>query len=382
MGGTIRCAKYGCGKRMMAKVCQCGHPVCYVALWYKGRLWSYRKDDAGDPLSYTKAVKLLGALQMQIDAHTFDPTARLDSKLKERRFENKWDIYITEKEEQARRNERSPSYVRILKSYRAKHFAALEGWDVRDIKLEQIAGIGRAIGGKIKTRRNILNALRSFFGWLVVCDGSVLSPPRFPELCGDDGVPRRSLTYAEQQAALARIPEGYRDAIEFGMETGCRVGEVCALKVKDINPDGTIWIRRTWSDYVVRETTKGRRKDIIPLSVQALRLVERQSAAKLPDAYLFCNPHTGTAFRPKTLSGIWVAHSGTDVTLHEATRHSFCSQLVKEGNPLTLVRDLARHSDIRVTAKYVHATDDQARGAVNNRGKVINIEPTRKELRS
>jgi hypothetical protein len=86
---------------MKSRSCPCGNTTCYAQVYFNGREWLYRRDAQGDILTYGKAGKLLNSIREQIDNRTFDPEARLDSRVKERRFENKWEVYIEEKEEKA-----------------------------------------------------------------------------------------------------------------------------------------------------------------------------------------------------------------------------------------------------------------------------------------
>jgi len=86
--------------------------------------------------------------------------------------------------------------------------------------------------------------------------------PRFPRIEGDDATPQGAIDRFSQDEALARIPQKFRDPIEFGAETGCRPGETCALKVGDIDlRNAKAFICRTWSDYTIRETTKQKKSN-------------------------------------------------------------------------------------------------------------------------
>jgi site-specific recombinase XerD len=125
------------------------------------------------------------------------------------------------------------------------------------------------------------------------------------------------------------------------------------------------------------------KKQWIPLSGKALRIAEENCRGKHPAAWLFINPNSGSAYRPKTLGKIWRQYSGIDVKHYEASRHSFCSQLVEDGVPLPVISKLARHADIRTTQKYVHVTDEVARAAVERRGKgkVLYLESETKAKR-
>jgi integrase len=239
---------------------------------------------------------------------------------------------------------------------------------VRDITLEHLAEVRRGVTGKLKTARSVMNALPAFFHWCLNEDGSIRFLPKVPVVSGDDATPQTAIDLTTQVAALARIPEEYREPIEFGMETGCRPGEIAALKVKDI-PGGKAFICRTYSDYTLRETTKQKKKEYIPLSGKALEIARRNCAGKRPEVFLSINPNSGNGYRPKRLGEIWNKCSGVDVKFYEATRHSFGTQLVEDGVPLPIIQDLMRHPDIRTTRKYVHPTDESSRDAVSRRGK-------------
>ena len=133
-----------------------------------------------------------------------------------------------------------------------------------------------------------------------------------------------------QSDVLQKLPGNYRDVIEFCMETGLRPGEVCALLVSHANiRQGSLRVERTFSGSVIRETTKQKRKRTIPLSDRALQIVTRHIEGKLPEAFLFVNPTTGTHYTTNRLTKIWKKYSDIgNVTLYEATRHSFGSQLI------------------------------------------------------
>jgi integrase len=155
------------------------------------------------------------------------------------------------------------------------------------------------------------------------------------------------------------------------METGLRPSEACALVCKDVNVvAGILSVERTFTSNRLKKTTKQNRKGIIPLSDRAKEIAERNVEGKGLFGYLFVNPRTDNHYLGDTLGRIWRNHSGTGVTLYEATRHSFASQLI-EDNDAVLVRDLLRQSDIRSTVRYAHVRMRKLREVVNNRRKAV-----------
>lgn len=70
---------------------------------------------------------------------------------------------------------------------------------------------------------------------------------------------------------------------------------------------------------------------------------------------------------------MWTKHSSLKLSLYEATRHSFCTQIVGTGVNTLQAKELMRHADIRSTEKYFHASVTKLRDIVEKRGQVIPI---------
>jgi integrase len=89
---------------------------------------------------------------------------------------------------------------------------------------------------------------------------------------------------------IKKFPEEHRDILYFQGETGLRVSEVCALQIRDCNiPSSMILIQRTYSGYELIETTKGNRKDWIPLSKLALKIASKHVRNRFGYDFLFIN---------------------------------------------------------------------------------------------
>ena len=159
------------------------------------------------------------------------------------------------------------------------------------------------------------------------------------------------------------------------METGIRPGELVTLRVADI--DRKTWyalIGRTVSAYsFVRDTTKGGHKDVIPLSDRAVELVKRNIVGKFPEDFLFCKPDK-RRFSVKSPNYFWKKFTGHDLTYKEASRHSFATQLADNGADAYEIKAAMRHTDIRVSQKYVHKHLERLREKVNRRGTVIDLK--------
>ena len=378
--GTILCNRSGCNSKMdynLGKCPQCGSKHCYIKLYWKGNHYKFRRDVSGQVLTVISAIRKLSGINEAIETDpSFNPRSWTDDALKERKFEYQWNLFMAEYDEAEAEDEKSPEYTRILRSYRRMYYAILEGYDVTLINLELLSKLKQLMAGKKpKTKANIINALIHFFNWLRR-NGIIKTLPGFPEIDGKSMKPQRAIDSDSQLEALVRIPEPYRDVIEFGMELGLRPGETCALKVKDVDlSQGMILIERTWSGAKLRTTTKGGTQDWLPMSDVAEDIAKRHCQGKHPEAWLFVNPHTRGPFRRKRLGEIWNQYGGIPVKHYEACRHSFCTQIVESGASMNEAKLLMRHKDPRTTEKYFHGRAERLRHFVNKRRNQENVIP-------
>ena len=367
MHGHIRCSK--CWKAMEAAVCNCGNMKCYIILYWKGRqwkFWKYVKD--GLPLDYKRAERQLTLIRSEIDSGKFEPVDWSSSRISEMRFETKMREWINEKEAEADNDELAFSTYDTYRKYANRYFyPLLTGKDVREISREQLKEFLHKLREyklSVHYRKCLLGSLHSFFGWLWD-QGTIREIPKFPTVEGDDSCVRVMLEYTEQEIVLEKLPDPFADPIAFMMETGLRTSEACALKVKDLFIEKKYAvIQRTWSGRKIRETTKAKRKKPIPLSSRAAEILERVIMGKFPDSFVF-------NIKPRKLQNAWRKHSGLKISLYEATRHSFCTQLVEMGINTLQAKELMRHSDVRSTEKYFHASITKLGDIVEQRGKVF-----------
>jgi len=354
----------------MDGVCQCGNYKCLVQIYWKGKYYEYRRDDQNYVFTYDKAKDKLIEINNAIRKGTFDPLDHSDAKIQERRFENMIEKWLNEKESRYRLNELSYGTIRDYRGYAKNYYQYFAGHDVREIDLEKLSEFKDTINNvKIKTRKNIMNALRNFFNWLQE-RGTIQFAPAFPKITGDDSKMRVAIDYELQEEGLSRIPKNITTIFIFLLETGVRPGDACAVMCESVDlREGSVRIERTFSSNKLQETTKQRKKRVILLSDRAYEAVERNMKNKLPKQFLFIHPDTHRHYLTNTLWRIWRTHSKIDVTNYEATRHSFASQLIEQYD-IKFVKELMGHSDIRTTEKYLHLKQHKLREIVNNRGKI------------
>lgn len=372
--GHIKCNR--CHRAMIGDICLtrgCTSARCYIDVYWGGKKYRYFKYYIDrKKFNYERAVKQLQDMNAAMEKGTFNPVDWTEKALAEIRLTYQAALWLLMKEDEAKAGELSHRTLVNYQGYVAHYFIPHLGErNVREIKYEDLERFKdelRRVKG-IKTRRNIMNALHALFAWMRR-RGTIKELPVFPTIEGDNSNERIALDYETQQKALANIPEEHRDALEFGMETGLRSGEIGALQVGDIDIiNRQALIRRTWSGAVLKETTKGRSKKWIPLSDRAFEIATKHSQGKLPSAFVFINPETGRHYPVKKFNTIWRTYSGVDCDYYSASRHSFCTQLGVSGANQFDAQALMRHVDVRTTGRYYHPTSDRLRRIVNLRGK-------------
>ena len=150
------------------------------------------------------------------------------------------------------------------------------------------------------------------------------------------------------------------------METGMRLGEVCALKWSDIDfSDGVVCIRRTairinyggYTRLAVQPPKSEASERTIPLTAKLRNLLAQTSADAAKDAYIL----TGDTIRPmepRTLQHRFQqflkAQNIRKRNFH-ATRHSFATRCAEHGMDAKSLSEVLGHANIKTTLQmYVH----------------------------
>ncbi|MCU0943584.1 MAG: site-specific integrase [Hydrogenophaga sp.] len=159
------------------------------------------------------------------------------------------------------------------------------------------------------------------------------------------------LTVEEVGQIAARASEATQAAIWIALLTGCRRGEVLAMRREDIGPE-TITIRAGNT-----KTLKTRTVPIVPALRPWLEHVPLQLNAE----------GLKSGFR-RAREAAGMAH----VHYHDL-RHSCATILLGLDVPLDVVRDVLGHSTIRVTERYAHAQVHRQRSAMEGLGALVDL---------
>lgn len=377
--GTILCQK--CSRLRIGRVCpRCKHDACFIRITYEKKKRNLFYDRAGNTHSFKSAYKDLLLINGEIQEHRFDLSRWQKAEIEQRKLNNLYEEWLKQKEREADRGSFSKATLRLYRSYFTHHFGNLKKLDVREIRLKHLQELLDSWPNNLslKYKLNMMLAVRTFLKWTVRW-GTLEKLPPFPEIRMDGGKPSRAISYEEQMAAInkKKLAE-HRDIFLFMRETALRISEACAVKVKDIDIDNSrMLVQRTISERQIVERTKSRKKDWLPLTEEAYKIADRLSKNRFGEEFLFLDPRNNMGYLPDFLRRIWREHSGTSVTLYEAMRHSTISDWSRTGANAYMIRDGARHADIRTSSRYVHHALNDVRDMMS-RKNVVKIK-TRSE---
>ncbi len=200
---------------------------------------------------------------------------------------------------------------------------------------------------RLATANKSLRTLRAAFnravqrGYLSENPADGLKPVREPER------EVRVLTPEEIGKLLEASPsERWRALIALAVTTGMRLGEMVALRWRDVELDeGTLWVRNT-----PQHLTKSRRNRVLSLAPEVCELLKR-----LPSRPEFVfHTRDGNPWRNNVQTGFRriVKRAGIRYcTLHDL-RRTFVSQLAMAGVNEAVVQKLAGHASINTTLRY------------------------------
>lgn len=173
----------------------------------------------------------------------------------------------------------------------------------------------------------------------------------------------KTLTPDELEALMGRpnmaAPTGLRNRcmLELMHRAGLRVSEVCGLHLRDVRwGEGEIQLRA--------EITKGGREATAYVDARAETLLERWKVVRREHAARRPHLFTTLAGGPVSRQYVWemvsryARRAGIDWPVHPHTlRHTYATELLRDGFNLREVQQLLRHADIRTTTIYTHLFD-------------------------
>ena len=156
------------------------------------------------------------------------------------------------------------------------------------------------------------------------------------------------------------------DAVRLQLLTGARLGEVLGSRKEDFDLGRGVWTKPA-------HQTKQKRTEHLPLSAQALALVESiVEAGNANSPFLFPGNKPGQPLRE--IRKFWTAvlcQAGIANYRRHDNRHTYASHLVSSGLSLEIVGRLLGHTTATTTKRYAHIADDPLRAATDRFGSKI-----------
>jgi integrase len=171
---------------------------------------------------------------------------------------------------------------------------------------------------------------------------------------------------------LWRHAESWRDAGDFflvALATGCRIGDVLNLKWMDANSHFQflkVTVQKSEGDPLIFQLTKTVEDVIVRRKAHGLGDKTHIFTCRdhsIRDAMRNASEKAGIPYGQQVEGG-WTVHD---------LRRTYLTYLLQAGVDIATVRDLAGHSSVSVTSRYVHSTRDSRKNAAVAAEKLIDL---------
>ena len=199
---------------------------------------------------------------------------------------------------------------------------------------------------------NMVNYINNFFRFLVDEDYITKNPMRRVPKIKRDTIPEGIFSKKEEER-LYLACKNLRDRalLEFFISTGCRVSEVCNIKITDID----------FSTKKIRVIGKGNKLRIVYIDDKALLHLERYLKDRC-DTSEFLFVSNRKPYGQLSREGIETMMKRVGKVANVANVHphrfraTFCTRMIDRGTSLHIVQKLMGHSSIQTTMKYYRGT--------------------------
>lgn len=229
--------------------------------------------------------------------------------------------------------------------------------DLEEFKMERMKT------SKAHTVNIDLTTLKASFNKAVKLGYLVKSPAADTKLIRVPQKDRRAFTKDEMTKFLDVINDDrFKNFVLFSYYTGCRLGEVLNIEWADIDFENMIVKIRNKEDW----STKTGKIRYIPMSKG---LAETLMTMDMDKQYVF---HIGATekklFRQhiQELFRKYRKEAGlSDKLTYHCLRHTFITNLVNSNVNINFIKELAGHSKLETTMRYIHISTESLREAVN-----------------
>lgn len=355
------------GVAIFCRTCLTKPDSFFVQIYWQGKTHKLYKDRDGKRMdSYKAADQMLTEISGNIQAGIFILDHYLPKEADQFRCAKLLQRWLLTKANLA------PTTLREIKRYERTYFTPyfgaklamkLTAGDIEDF----LYNLPKHLS--MKTKKNILTTLRSFFSWLHRRE-TINRIPLFPVL----DVPESAIEVITPEAMAAVIEQldpHHQPIFMFLAMHPIRTGEARALKTKDFDLDKmTVHIERAFSLKEIRHR-KNKRDYYLPIHEGFDTSV---LSGKLPEAWVFTNK-AGHPYTSEGLRRRWhearVKAGVPNVKLYNATRHSFATNALWSGHSLQNISKALGHSDSKSVMKYAKHDVRILRGMFSGSSQVV-----------
>ena len=287
--------------------------------------------------------------------------------------------HLSDYEKSLRAKENSPKHVKLTLGWIRRIVDGCEFKKLRQLKADDVETFLTELREEdeigFRTYNHYLQAVDGWCNWMVDrrrLDRNPLSGIPRLNAALDVRHPRRALTLEEvskllksarESGKLIQCYSGEERARIYTISymTGLRRNEIASLTAKSFDLDAA-----QPTVTVEAKSSKHRKKDILPLHPDLVPMIREWTQGIKPNSPLFpklAKRRTWLMVK-KDLERVGIAYR-TDAGIadfHAAGRHTHITELLRNGATLPEARELARHSDVRMTMRYAHISlDDQAK---------------------
>lgn len=247
------------------------------------------------------------------------------------------------------------SYESSLRLYVLKRFGTRRLSEITRLDVQAFADQLTADGASASAVQNRLDPLRVIYRRAIRRGLVAVDPTKDLELRRPRGRRERIATPAEAAALLLALPATERPLWATAFYCGLRLGELRALRWRDVDQDaGVIRVRRAWDDEegeIDVKSDAGERDVPMPAVLRPLLKRHRLSTGRGDDDLCFGRT-AGAVFVKSTVNNrakaAWKKAKLAGITLHEA-RHTCASVFIAAGANPKVIQTIMGHATIQMT---------------------------------
>jgi integrase len=229
--------------------------------------------------------------------------------------------------------------------------------------VDELRAAGRLASG---TQRHLVSR---FFAWCLARGHASVNPVRqIPSGQRPQHAPKRDVPWLEDDSMVTtlmnRLPEAVGLMFYIGNRSGLRLGEICGLRLSDMEglADGAIRVRYSYTGPLKEDRHGVGKVKFAPAPDDAGAVLgpwieKRRAEGAGPEAFVFARAD-GTHLRKEFVEWHWERARdalGLKLTFYEGSRHSFASRNFSRGIGLEEISSALGHSTPAITLKsYQH----------------------------